>query len=118
MLLGLKVHAANEHDSRSAVHVLERLKGRFNRLKKIYADGGYRGELIDKVKHILNCELEITLRIDKATNFKPLPKRWVVERSFAWFDDFRRLAKDYERKVVYSQNMIYLAFISIIFKWL
>ncbi|MEG2647695.1 MAG: transposase, partial [Mucinivorans sp.] len=38
-------------------------------------------------------------------NFKPLPKRWVVERSFAWLDDFRRLAKDYERKVVCSENM-------------
>ncbi|MEG1523389.1 MAG: IS5 family transposase, partial [Bacteroidales bacterium] len=46
LLLGIEVHAANEHDSRSGFRVLERLKGRFERLKKIYADGGYRGELI------------------------------------------------------------------------
>ena len=118
LLLGIKVHAANEHDSHSGLRVLERLKGRFERLKKIYADGGYRGELIDKVKYMLNCEMEITLRTDKSTAFKPLPKRWVVERSFAWLDDFRRLAKDYERKVVCSENMIYLAFISLMLKWL
>lgn len=116
LLLGLKVHAANEHDSRSGLRVLERLKGRYGRMKKIYADSGYRGELIEKVKDMLNCDMEITLRTDKSTAFKPLPKRWVVERSFAWLDDFRRLAKDYERKVICSENMIYLAFISLMLK--
>lgn len=118
LLLGLVVHAANEHDSRSGLRVLEQLKGRHGRLKKIYADGGYRGELIDKVKDMLNCEMEITLRTDKATHFKPLPKRWVVERSFAWLDDFGRLSKDYERRVTCSESMIYLAFISLMLKWL
>ncbi|MEG1886483.1 MAG: transposase [Alistipes sp.] len=48
------------------------------------------------------------MRTDKATDFKPLPYRWIVERSFARLDDFRRLSKDYERKVVCSENMIYL----------
>ncbi len=118
LLLGLKVHAANEHDSRSALRVLERIRGRYGRMKKIYADGGYRGELIEKVKDMLNCDMEITLRTDKSTAFKPLPKRWVVERSFAWLDDFRRLAKDYEQKVTCSENMVYLAFISLMLKWL
>ncbi|MEG0692685.1 MAG: transposase [Oscillospiraceae bacterium] len=86
-------------------HYDKQFKGRHDRLAKIYADGGYRGKLIDTVKDTVNCEMEITLRTDKSTAFKPLPKRWVVERSFAWLDDFRRLSKDYERKVVCSENM-------------
>lgn len=62
--------------------------------------------------------MEITLRSDKATEFKPLPKRWIVERSFAWLGDFRRLAKDFERTVESSETMIYLAFIALMIKLL
>jgi hypothetical protein len=50
-------------------------------------------------------KMEITLRSDKATEFKPLPKHWVVERSFAWLGNFRRLAKDYERTIESSQTI-------------
>jgi putative transposase len=63
-------------------------------------------------------KMEITLRSDKATELKPLPKRWVVERSFAWLGDFRRLAKDYERTIESSQTMVYLAFIALMIKFL
>ncbi|KAA6306645.1 hypothetical protein EZS27_041691, partial [termite gut metagenome] len=54
-----------------------------------------------------------TLRSDKSTDFKPLPKRWVVERTFSWFENFRRLTKDYEYTTSSSQAMIYLAFIAL-----
>ena len=81
-------------------------------------DGGYRGELVENTKKELGYDMVITLRTDKSVGFKPLPKRWIVERSFAWLEDFRRLAKDYERTVRASQNMIYLAFISMMMKWL
>jgi transposase len=60
------------------------VKHKYARIEKIYADGGYRGELEDKVSKELGMKMEITLRSDKATEFKPLPKRWVAERSFAW----------------------------------
>lgn len=113
LLLAVDVHPANEHDSKSAFGVLEQLRWRFDRMKKIYADGGYRGQLSERVKNELGYEMEITLRSDKATDFKPLPKRWVVERSFAWLGDFRRLAKDYERTCNSAINMIYLAFIAL-----
>jgi putative transposase len=63
-------------------------------------------------------KMEITLRSDKATEFKPLPKRWVVERSFAWLGDFRRLAKDCERTIESSETMVYLAFIALMIKFL
>lgn len=118
MLLAVDVHSANEHDSKSAFRVLEQLRQRFDRMKKIYAEGGYRGQLIDKVKNELGYDIEITLRSDKATDFKPLPKRWVVERSFAWLGDFRRLAKDYERTCNADINMIYLACIALMIKFL
>jgi transposase len=73
---------------------------------------------VDKVSEELGLEMEITLRSDKSTKFKPRPKRWVVECSFAWLGDFRRLAKDYERTVTSSENMIYLAFIALMIKLL
>ncbi len=76
------------------------------------------GELVDKVKIELGYNMEITLRADKSAEFKPLPKRWIVERSFAWLSDFRRLDKDYERTCVAAINMIYIAFIALIFRWL
>lgn len=118
LLLALDVHSANQHDSKAGFNVLKQLKYRFERMEKIYADGGYRGKLVEQVKLELGYQMEITLRTDKSTTFKPLPKRWVVERSFAWLEDFRRLAKDYERTIVSSINMTYLAFIKLMLKWL
>jgi transposase len=87
--LSVIVHAANEHDSQIGFEVMETLRYRFQRMKKIYADGGYRGELTDKVKQQLGWDMEITLRSDKDTGFKPLPKRWVIERTFSWLENFR-----------------------------
>lgn len=118
LLLTVNVHAANEHDSKAAERVISGLKWRFERMKKIYADGGYRGALIGKVKDKFQYDMEVTLRTDKSVDFKPLPKRWIVERSFAWLESFRRLAKDYERTCCAAENMIYLAFISLMIKQL
>lgn len=118
LLLAVEVHAANEHDSKSGFRVLEQLKWRFDRMSKVYADGGYRGELVENVKAKLGYDMEITLRSDKSTGFKPLPKRWIVERSFAWLEDFRRLAKDFERTCRAAKNMVYLAFIALMLKWI
>jgi transposase len=70
------------------------------------------------VKDELGYEMQITLRSDRSTNFKPLPKRWIVERSFAWLEDFRRLAKDYERTCRAAKTMIYLASSALMLKWL
>ncbi len=116
-VLAVKVHAANRHDSKAAMEVLRQLKGEFQRMKKIYAEGGYRGELKDVVKKELKCTLKITLRKDSSSKaFRPLPKRWVVERTFAWFEAFRRLAREYEFHTRHSENMNYLAMIKLIIK--
>jgi putative transposase len=111
LLLVVVVHAANIHDSKAAQEVISRLRGRFHRLSKIFADGGYRGELVDSVKKTFGWIIDIVLRSDHEKNFEVLPKRWVVERTFSWFESYRRLSKDYEYLTDTSETMIQLAMI-------
>ena len=113
LLLSAVSHTANTHDSKAAFAVIETLKYRFPRLVKIFADGGYRGELVENVKKFCGWDMEITLRSDKAVGFEVLPMRWVVERSFSWLENFRRLAKEYEYTTIMCESMIYMAFITI-----
>ena len=88
LLLSAVSHTENTHDSLAAFGVIETLKHRFPRLTKIFADGGYRGELIENVKIFCGWDMEITLRSDKAFGFDVLPMRWVVDRSFSWWENF------------------------------
>lgn len=105
------VHAANIHDSKGAKQVFRRMLGKFPRMQKIVADGGYRGELIQWVSKTMNWVLEIVIRNpkEKKSNFDPLPKRWIVERTFAWFESYRRLSKEYEYAADTSELMVELA---------
>ena len=96
-LMAIAVHEANVHDSKGAPKVIENLSFKFPRLAKILADGGYRGNLADWLLDKFGWELEVVLRPDECpSKFKVLPKRWIVERSFAWLENFRRLTIDYE----------------------
>ena len=113
LLLAVVVHAANVHDSKGASDVISLLKGRFGRLIKIVADGGYRGELIEKTRTTFGWILEIVLRTDHSSNFTVIPKRWVVERTFAWFESYRRLSKDFEYHTDTSEAMIQFAMIKL-----
>lgn len=113
LLLAVVVHAANEHDSKAALNVIAELKGRFSRLIKIIADGGYRGELIENTRKRFGWIVEIVLRKDSSKGFEVLPKRWIVERTFAWFESYRRLSKDFEFNPETSQAMVQLAMIKL-----
>jgi len=113
LLLAVVVHAANVHDSKGAPFVLSELRYRFSRLVKIIADGGYRGELVENTKRTFGWILEIVLRKDDSTKFQVLPQRWIVERTFAWFESYRRLSKDFEFQTETSQAMIQLAMIKL-----
>ena len=113
LLLAVVVHAANVHDSKGATDVIALLKGRFERLVKIVADGGYRGELIEKTKTAFGWILEIVLRSDHSSQFVVIPKRWVVQRTFAWFESYRRLSKDFEYLTDTSEAMIQFAMIKL-----
>ena len=85
-------------------------------LKKLLADGGYTGEqFANKIKELSGAEVEIVKRNELHT-FVILPKRWIVERSFAWLDKYRRLWKNCERKLQNSFQMFSLAFIRLLLK--
>ena len=108
--MSIKVHEANIHDSKGAPEVIERLAYKFPRLSKIIADGGYRGNLADWVLQKFGWTLDVVLRPDECpTKFKVLPKRWIVERTFSWLENFRRLTIDYEFKADTAEAMVQLA---------
>jgi transposase len=92
------VHQAGLQDRDGGGLVLSTLFGLFPFLKKLYADAGYQGPLFRRAarKHLPQAGVEIVKRSDKARGFEVLPKRWIVERSLAWFGRCRRLAKDWE----------------------
>ena len=110
-LLKVLVTVANMNDGKAAMELLKTLpKVLFKRLKRIWADGGYRGEFVDWVaKKFKQIVVDITLRSDDQKGFEVIPWRWVVERSFAWLGAYRRLSKDYEFFTDHSESMIYLA---------
>ena len=98
MLIHAVVHAADIQDRDGGELVMATLFGMFPFLLKLYADGGYLGPLFrTAVKKVMKqVNVEIVKRSDTAKGFVLLPKRWVVERTFAWFGRCRRLAKDWE----------------------
>lgn len=105
------VHAASVQDRDGAKSVLEKVVGKLPRLKRIWADGGYAGQLIAWVQQVCGWVLEIVKRNDDARGFEVLPKRWIVERTFGWFGWYRRLSKDYEELTENSEAMILVCMI-------
>lgn len=93
-----------------------KLLGQFPRLRLLWADGGYSGKLIAWVAAFAGWVLEIVKRSDEQKDVKGfvlLPRRWVVERTFAWLYKFRRLSKDYEETTPSSEAWIRLAMIHV-----
>jgi len=86
------------------------------RIQKLWADAGYRGELINWCYHHLQADLTIVSPPRGQTSFTVLPRRWVVERTFAWLCNYRRLSKDFEESTLSSEGMIYLASIHTMLK--
>jgi putative transposase len=114
LLLVVVVHAASTQDRDGAKRVVAKLAHRFTRLRVIWADGGYAGALVAwlarfRPRHPLR--LEIVKRADHSCGFVVQPKRWIVERTFAWLGFHRRLSKDYEALPATSEAMIYVAMI-------
>jgi len=116
LILAVVVHPANIQDRDGVRLVLERARGVFPRLKKIWADGGYAGQLVEWVKSSFRWVLEIVHRSAEACGFEVLPHRWIVERTFGWFNRYRRLSKDYEFLPATSESMIYIAMIHLMLK--
>ncbi len=77
--------------------VLDKIRRRFPWLELVWADGGYNAWQVDAaVAKVPPLRMEIVKRSDDMKGFVVLPRRWVVERTFSWFDRNRRLAKDFE----------------------
>jgi putative transposase len=89
--------------------VLKRLGGAGKKLRRIWVDGAYRGQLLQWVILHFHFILQPVLRCDDQKGFVVLPRRWVVERTFAWITQCRRLGKDYEVLPQSSEAMIYIA---------
>ena len=109
-ILTVKVLPADIQDRDGAKQLLEHIPLMLRlRLQKIWADSAYKGKLIDWCIEHLQIVLEIVSRPPGEKGFVLLPRRWVVERSFAWLGNYRRLSKDYEENTLASEGMIYLA---------
>lgn len=115
LVLAVVIQSASVQDRDGAVDVVNKLCESWKKVVKIFADGGYRGQLINTIKTKFKIELEIIKRNEQHT-FKILPKRWIVERTFAWIDTNRRNSKNYERLNNTSVAMIHLSAIRIMLK--
>jgi len=116
LLLAVVVHVAAIQDRDGAKLVMMRIARRFPRLQLIWADGAYAGRLIDWVKAFGNWLLVIVKRTDDQKGFVVLPRRWVVERTFAWLGRCRRLSKDYERHTETSETMALISMIHLMLR--
>lgn len=112
MMVGLVVHAADVQDRDGAPGVLASIRTTCPWLRYIFADGGYAGpKLRGALNSIGDWTLQIVKRSDAAKGFKVIPRRWVVERTFAWLGRCRRLAKDWEKSIASAEAWINVAHI-------
>ncbi len=110
LLIGLIIHPADVQDRDGAVNVLASIRRLYPWLRHIFADGGYAGEKLNKaLKKMGQWTIEIVRRSDAAKGFKLLPRRWVVERTFAILGQDRRLAKDFERSILSAEAWMTIA---------
>lgn len=108
------VTAANISDSEAGCLLSDQLKGKVPRLKVITADQGYKVTFIEHIKVNYKWTVEIGQKPESTKGFVPQKNRWQVERSFAWLNFRRRLAKDYEKTIDSSEAVLRLAYISFI----
>lgn len=114
LILAVVVHAASWQDQLGACLVLTRLQDRFRRLKVIFADSAYaRDGLVESVREVFGWILQTVLRPVGVRGFVVLPKRWIVERTFAWLSRCRRHSKDYERNPKTSEAMVLITMINL-----
>ena len=116
-LIAVMVCVANIHDSKAALLLMRIMKEFLSSIKVIIADGGYRGELAETVKNKFGYLIKVIMRTDnEPADFIPVNKRWVVERTFSWFDNDRRLCRNYELLEETSETMVKLSAIKLLLK--
>ena len=117
LILVVVVHAANQQDQDGACLVLYSLWEKLKQIKTIFADSAYgRNGLPEFVKTTLGFAIELVKRSRDQKGFQVLPKRWIVERTFAWLSFCRRHSKDYEENPETSEAMIHISMIHLMLK--
>ena len=117
LLVAAVVHTADIQDRDGAPSVLTSIRDSFPWLRHIFADGGYGGEKLETALYGKgNWTFDIIKRSDTARGFEVLPRRWVVERSLAWFGRNRRLAKDFEETIASSTAWLWLASVQLMMR--
>ncbi|ULJ61587.1 transposase [Wielerella bovis] len=115
-LLAVVVHAANIHDTKAGIFVAQKAFETYPSLKGFCTDAGYCGTFKQEVEN-LGLSVDISKKI-KDSDWHILPKRWIVERTFAWLGWSRRLAKDFEQTILSAENFVKLGYILQILKFI
>jgi putative transposase len=114
-LLVVQVHPADIQDNHGAVPLLKAARRAFVRLRHLFADRVYRGpKLLNAISEVGRWTIEVVTRTQSVGSFKPEKRRWVIERTFAWFGRNRRLAKDFEKTIASAVAWIMLASIRLL----
>ena len=108
-LLAVRVHAADVQDCHGAKLALKASRATFPFVETVFADGGYAGRLEAWARAKANVALSIVRRPRATIGFEPLPRRWVIERSFAWLIKNRRLVRDFEQRIETSEALLTIA---------
>ena len=107
-LLHVVVHGANISEQAGCLDVIDGASEKYPALKHIWVDGGYTGITAD-VQRLYGIDLEVVKKLPNQHTFVVLPRRWVVERTFAWLGRYRTLSKEYTWDTCYSEAHIYIA---------
>ena len=120
LLLGVMVTPADVSDSAGAAQLVPEVLCRHGWLRHFWADSGYGGpKLVDGLRELLperGVRIEVVKRAEGAKGFAVQPRRWVIERTFGWLMQYRRLVRDYEMREVNSEAMIIIAMTKLMFK--
>ena len=106
-LLAISVHAANVHDTKSGINPARKSLDKYPSIKKFCFDEGYRKSFIEAVRTEFGLDVDISEKIKP--EFTVISMRWIVERTFAWANNSRRLSKDYEIKTEYEENIFMIS---------
>lgn len=113
LVIAAEVHSASIQDRDGALSLFVQAKCKAPTLRKFFADQGYIGKLQNRCLLKIGCLLTITRKAADTTGFHVIPKRWIVERTFAWLSNFRRMSKDYEHSPLTSKTNISFNMITI-----
>ena len=115
LLVAARVHAANIQDRDGAPALLASIRYSFPWLRHVFADGAYAGPKLEAaLKRVGRWTLEIVKRPNGAQGFEVLPRRWIVERTLAWLNRNRRLAKDFEAMIATAQAWLFIASVQLL----